>query len=73
MLNKNQIPYFTGTGDLLAAMLLAHEEKNENDFGKTIETAVNIVNSVLVKSCEFPMIGKDEISLVASKNDIEFP
>jgi pyridoxal/pyridoxine/pyridoxamine kinase len=35
MLNKNQIPYFTGTGDLLAAMLLAHEEKNENDLVNT--------------------------------------
>ena len=54
-------------------MLLAHEEKNEHDFGKTIEIAVNIVNGVLLKSREFPMMGKDEISLVASKNEIEFP
>lgn len=73
ILNKNQIPYFTGVGDLLAAMLLVHEEKFEDDFGKIIEYAVNIVNSVIQNSIRFPIMGKDEISLIASKNDIEFP
>jgi hypothetical protein len=31
------------------------------------------VNGVLLKSVESPMMGKNEISLIASKNEIENP
>ena len=65
--------FFTGTGDLLAAMILAQTEEYENNFPKAIEKAVNIVRAVLLKSVEDPLMGEDEISLIASKSVIQNP
>lgn len=41
---------FTGTGDLLSAMLLAQTNKYPDDFGKAVEISVNIVHGVLHRS-----------------------
>lgn len=63
--------HFTGTGDLLAAMLLVHLDKYE--LLEAVETSVNIVRCVLHKSLESRIPGVDEISIVSSKSVIEHP
>ena len=65
--------HFTGTGDLLSAMLLAKIHEFPDDFAQSIEQAANIVRGVLLKSIEEPLVGTNEISLIASKSVIENP
>lgn len=65
--------HFTGTGDLLMAMLLAKNREFPDDFVNNIEQAVNIVQGVLIKSLEEPMMGVNEINIVAAKDVIENP
>lgn len=52
---------FTGTGDLLSAMLMAHIHENPEDFPKAVEIAVNIVRGVLLNTIDQPMMGTNEI------------
>lgn len=54
-------PTFTGTGDLLSSMLLANIHKHPDDFPKAVEIAVNIVRCVLLRTCDDPMMGTQEI------------
>ena len=70
--NQNQNK-FTGTGDLLSAMLLANVDRYPQDFGKAVEVAVNIVRGVLKKTLEEPIMGTNEIQLIKSKDVIEDP
>lgn len=65
--------HFTGTGDLLSAMLLAAMDKYPDDFAAAVETAVNIVRGVLNQSVNEPIQGTNEISIIASKGVIEHP
>lgn len=64
---------FTGTGDLLCAMLLTHNEKYPDDLKMTVEHAVNIVHQTLATSIETPLLGTREINIIASKKCIEEP
>ena len=66
--------HFTGTGDVLCAMILTHIERNEaKDFAKAIEAAANVLRAVLLKSIERPLMGHTELSLIAAKSGIEDP
>jgi len=49
------------------------KELNKNEFIKGVEKAVNVVRGVIHKSIENPIMGKEEISIVASKSIIENP
>lgn len=73
IVGKESDAVFTGTGDLLSSMLLAHNEKFPDDLGKTIECAVNIVHQVLLTTMADPLMGTREINLIASKSCIENP
>jgi len=64
---------FTGTGDLLASMLLAQTEEHPEDFGKAVSNAVNILQAVLKNSRDDPLLGEKEIQLIRSKKVIEEP
>ena len=55
-------------------MILTHIDQNEaKDFAKAIETAVNILRAVLLKTIERPLMGHTELSLIAAKSVIENP
>lgn len=65
--------HFGGTGDLLTAMLLIQCEKCPEDFGRAIETAVNVVHGVLAFSAVNPLQGFKEINLIAARSILENP
>lgn len=52
---------WTGTGDLLASMLMAHITEKPEEFPKAVEKAVNILRGVLLNSINNPMLGTNEI------------
>ena len=64
--------HFTGTGDVLSSMLLTQMEIQPN-FTLAIQFSINVLRGVLQNSVEKPLIGTNEISLVASKKIIENP
>ena len=66
-------PYFTGTGDVLSSMLLVWSEKYPEDFGKAIETAVNVVHGVLKLSADNPLQGQSEVNVIAARSVLENP
>ena len=65
--------HFTGTGDILSAMLLTQIEKYPNDFPMAIEIAVNSLRGCLLRTIEQPIPGSNEVSLIASKDILENP
>lgn len=73
VLGKDTDPVFTGTGDLLSSMLLAHNDKFPDDLGSAVEHAVNILHQTLEKTIAEPMLGTREVNLIASKDCIENP
>ena len=64
---------FTGTGDLLTAMLVAQTSNQALDFPSAIERAVNILRCVLLKSVEIPLQGTNEINIIAARKEILEP
>ena len=63
---------YVGTGDLLAALLLAAEEKHPNDLPSALEVACSTMQAVLRRTLRERGPG-GELSLVGSKLDIESP
>ena len=67
-------PTYTGTGDVLSAMLVANVDSHSDaEFPTAVEKAVNVVRGVLLKTVEEPMLGTQELNLIASKNVVENP
>mmetsp|Transcript_23168 Transcript_23168/g.38123 ORF Transcript_23168/g.38123 Transcript_23168/m.38123 type:complete len:297 (+) Transcript_23168:175-1065(+) len=61
---------FSGTGDLIAALLLAHSYRNPQDWIHSCELVVGTIQAVLRKTEES---GGFELRLVQSKKHIESP
>jgi pyridoxal/pyridoxine/pyridoxamine kinase len=65
--------HFTGTGDILCAMLLTQLDKYPGEFAKAVEIAVNALRGCLLRSIEQPIPGTNEVSVIASKDILESP
>jgi pyridoxine kinase len=76
--------HFTGTGDLFAAVFLAHSELCEGNMGMALEKAVNTLQAVIkntlrhipeeVRSGKVPVTSDQrELKLVQCKQQIESP
>ncbi|CAK7339041.1 unnamed protein product [Dovyalis caffra] len=76
-----QIPaYFTGTGDLMTALLLGRSNKYPDDLGKAAELAVSSLQALLQRTLDdYKRAGYDpqssslEIRLIQSQDDILHP
>lgn len=72
--------YFTGTGDLMTALLLGWSNKYPNDLDKAAELAVSSVQALLLRTlADYQKAGYDcqssslEIRLIQSQDDIRNP
>ncbi|KAG6394336.1 hypothetical protein SASPL_144920 [Salvia splendens] len=72
--------YFTGTGDLMTALLLGWSNKYPDNLGKAAELSVSSVQALLVRTVEdYTRAGHDcqssslEIRLIQSQDDIRNP
>ncbi|XP_050212061.1 pyridoxal kinase [Mercurialis annua] len=72
--------YFTGTGDLMTALLLGWSNKYPDNLGKAAELAVSSLQAVLQRTLsDYESIGYDlqssslEIRLIQSQDDIRHP
>ncbi|XP_034950521.1 pyridoxal kinase isoform X2 [Chelonus insularis] len=81
-INIPKIPInYTGSGDLFAALFLAHSTL-EKDLKSALEKTINTLHSILLKTYEYAAACKDpnmqdvrkkELKLIQSKNIIENP
>jgi len=62
--------YFTGTGDLFTALLLAHLCHDPDSLAAVCERAVSAILAVLTRTAA---AGSWELRLIQSKRDIEQP
>ena len=60
--------HYTGTGDLVAALLLAHEHKDGGGWGEILSNVTNTMQAIIRRTWE---AGGGELKLVQSKGDIE--
>ncbi|MQL90949.1 hypothetical protein Taro_023559 [Colocasia esculenta] len=72
--------YFTGTGDLMTALLLGWSNKYPDDLGKASEIAVSSLQALLQRTvADYKKVGFDpkssslEIRLIQSQDDIRSP
>ncbi|KAG0454810.1 hypothetical protein HPP92_024102 [Vanilla planifolia] len=72
--------YFTGTGDLMTALLLGWSNKYPDDLGKASELAVSSLQAVLQRTiADYEKVGFDikegslEIRLIQSQDDVRDP
>ncbi|CAA6671391.1 unnamed protein product [Spirodela intermedia] len=72
--------YFTGTGDLMTALLLGWSNKSPDDLGKASELAVASLQALLQRTvADYEKVGFDpkssslEIRLIQSQDDIRHP
>ena len=62
--------YFSGTGDLCTALLLAWSQRLPNDFQRVCEITMSIMQRVLDSTVER---GSNEILLIENKDSYEHP
>lgn len=73
MIDMPKLPqYFTGTGDLLAALLLAWTERLEDDMVGAVERAVASVQAVL-RNTVAKGDKRGELRLIQSRRELEAP
>lgn len=67
--------HFTGTGDLTAALLLAHTARTPDDLKGSMEKIVSTMHSVIKRTSESSSVtaASRELKLISSKIDIENP
>jgi len=64
------VGYYSGLGDLVAALLLAWSEFHPDDLRIVVEKTISSVQAVIKRT---ERAGEREILLIQSKNDIEHP
>lgn len=67
---------YTGTGDLCAALLLAHTARFPNDLAKAMELVSNTMHAVIERtheSSKSKAVKSSELKLIQSRRDIESP
>lgn len=68
---------YTGTGDLCAALLLAHTAKFPHDLAQAIEMVSNTMHAVIERTNNLSSAGESvksrELKLIQSRRDIENP
>eukprot|EP00730_Choanoeca_flexa_P017556 TRINITY_DN8470_c0_g2_i4.p1 TRINITY_DN8470_c0_g2~~TRINITY_DN8470_c0_g2_i4.p1 ORF type:complete len:295 (+),score=47.95 TRINITY_DN8470_c0_g2_i4:56-940(+) len=70
--------YFTGTGDLFSALILAWSNQQDSTLSEAVHKATASLQAVCKRTCEScasatPSFRERELKLVASKSDIEHP
>ncbi|MCO5611935.1 hypothetical protein L7F22_066194 [Adiantum nelumboides] len=80
-ITMSKIPeYFTGTGDLMTALILGWSHKYPNDLEKATELAVSSLQSVLKRTVADylaakirPCVKQLELRLIQCQDEIKFP